>query len=78
VTVQLVKPYRQESSIRKAYRLESSNADPGCLSPIPDPDFYPSRIPDLGSWIPDPKTAAKKRGGKKVAVTSFFVATSFT
>jgi hypothetical protein len=24
-------------------------ADPGCLSRIPDPDFYPSRIPDLGS-----------------------------
>jgi hypothetical protein len=21
----------------------------GCVSPIPDPDFYPSRIPDLGS-----------------------------
>jgi hypothetical protein len=26
---------------------------------IPDPDFYPSRIPDLGSQIPDPKTATK-------------------
>jgi hypothetical protein len=24
-----------------------SVADPGCLSRIPDPDFYPSRIPDL-------------------------------
>jgi hypothetical protein len=32
-----------------------SVADPGCLSPIPDPDFYPSRIPD-------PKTATKDRG----------------
>jgi hypothetical protein len=31
---------------------------------IPDPDFYPSRIPDLGSLIPDPKTATKKRGEK--------------
>jgi hypothetical protein len=30
-----------------------SVADPGCLSRIPDPDFYPSRIPDLGSRIPD-------------------------
>jgi hypothetical protein len=29
----------------------SSVADPGCLSRIPDPDFYPSRIPDLGSRI---------------------------
>jgi hypothetical protein len=25
----------------------TSVADPGCLSRIPDPDFYPSRIPDL-------------------------------
>ncbi len=32
---------------------------------IPDPDFYPSRIPDLGSRIPDPKTATKERGEKK-------------
>jgi hypothetical protein len=29
--------------------LNISVADPGCLSWIPDPDFYPSRIPDLGS-----------------------------
>jgi hypothetical protein len=29
--------------------LIASVADPGCLSRIPDPDFYPSRIPDLGS-----------------------------
>ncbi len=32
-------------------KLETSVADPGCLSRIPDPDFYPSRIPDLGSRI---------------------------
>jgi hypothetical protein len=38
---------------------------------IPDPDFYSSRIPDLGarisepgSRIPDPKTATKERGDK--------------
>jgi hypothetical protein len=40
----------------------NSVEDPGCLSRIPDPDFYPSRIPDLESWIPDPKTATKERG----------------
>jgi hypothetical protein len=34
--------------------LQPSVADPGCLSRIPDPDFYPSRIPD-------PKTATKER-----------------
>jgi hypothetical protein len=48
----------------------TSVADPRFLSRIPDPDFYPSRIPD-------PKTAAKKRG-KKIYVIPFFVATNFT
>jgi hypothetical protein len=33
---------------------------------IPDPDFYPSRIPDLGSRIPDPKTATKEKGDKNL------------
>jgi hypothetical protein len=57
--------------------------DPG--SRIPDPDFYPSRIPDpgsripdLGSRIPDPKTATKERGEKKLVVIPFYVATNFT
>ncbi len=53
------------SRIRK-----TSVADPGCLSRIPDPDFYPSRIPD-------PKTGRKERGKKKF-VKHFFVATNFT
>jgi hypothetical protein len=59
-------------------RLLTSVADPGCLSRIPDPDFYPSRIPDPGSRIPDPKTATKERGGKKLVVITFYVATNFT
>jgi hypothetical protein len=46
-------------------------ADPGCLSRIPDPDFYPSRISD-------PKTATKERGEKKFVVIPFYVATNFT
>jgi hypothetical protein len=46
--------------------LPTSVSDPGSLSRIPDPDFYPSRIPD-------PKTATKERGGKKI-----FEATNFT
>jgi hypothetical protein len=29
---------------------------------IPDPDFYPSRIPDLGSWI---QNSNKREGLKK-------------
>jgi hypothetical protein len=55
-----------------------SVADPGCLSRIPDPDFYPSRIPDPGSRIPDPKTGRKERGEKKFFVQHFFVSTNFT
>ncbi len=47
-------------------------------SRIPDPDFYPSRIPDLGSRIPNPKTATKERGEKKLVVIPFYVATNFT
>jgi hypothetical protein len=40
--------------------LESSSvADPGCLSQIPDPGFYPSRILDLGSRI---QKQQQKRG----------------
>ncbi len=38
---------------------------------ISDPDFYPSRIPD-------PKTAIKERGEKKLVVIPFFVAINFT
>ncbi len=58
--------------------IEFSVADPGCLSRIPDPDFYPSRIPDLGFRIPDPKTAKKERGEKKFFLITFYVATNFT
>ncbi len=40
---------------------------------IPDPDFYPSRIPDLGS-----KNSNKWEGWKKYVVITFYVATNFT
>ncbi len=46
-------------------------ADPGCLSRIPDPDFYPSRIPD-------PKTAIKDMVEKKFVVIPFFGVINFT
>jgi hypothetical protein len=58
-------------------------ADTGCLSRIRDPDFYPFRIPDLGSrildpgsWIPDPKTATKERG-QKISCQTFFCSHKF-
>jgi hypothetical protein len=43
---------------------KTSVADPGCLSRSRIQIFYPSRIPDLGSWNPDPKTSTKERGEK--------------
>ncbi len=45
---------------------------------IPDPDFYSSWIPNLGSRIPDPKTAIKDGGEKQLVVIPFFVAINFT
>jgi len=47
-----------------------SVADPGCLSRIPDPDFYPSRIPD-------PKTKTKERGEKKICCHNFLCSHKF-
>jgi hypothetical protein len=53
-----------------------SIADPGCLSRIPDPDFYPFQIPDLGSRI---QKQQQMRGiKKKLVVKPFFVAINFT
>jgi hypothetical protein len=55
-----------------------SVADRECLSRIPDLDFYPSRIPDLGSRI---QKQQKEREEKKFVVIgtgTFFVATNFT
>jgi hypothetical protein len=46
----------------------SSVADPGCLS----------RIPDLGSQIPDPKTVMKDRGEKNLLYYLFFGDINFT
>jgi hypothetical protein len=54
-------------------RVFSSVADPGCLSRIPDPDFYPSRISDPGS-----KNSNKRQGWKNFFVKPYFVATNFT
>jgi hypothetical protein len=52
-------------------KLPASFVDPGCLSWIQDPDFYPFWIPDPRSRIPDPKTATKERGEKKLVVIPF-------
>jgi hypothetical protein len=48
----------------------SSVADPGCFSHIPEPDFYPSRIPD-------PKTATQDRSEKKISCHTFFCSQKF-
>jgi hypothetical protein len=59
-----------EKQTKTTSSVTDSVADPGCLSRIPDPDFYPSRIPD-------PKQQ-QKRGVKKFVVITFYVATDFT
>jgi hypothetical protein len=56
--------FEQKQSLQSVLRIR--DVYPG--SRIPDPDFYPSRIPDLGSRIPDPKTGRKERGEKKFFV----------
>jgi hypothetical protein len=43
---------------------------------IPDPDFYPSWIPDLGSR--NQKQQQQRWMKKKIVVIPFFVATNFT
>jgi hypothetical protein len=44
---------------------------------IPDPGSWFFPFPDPGSRIPDPKTATKERGEKKLVVITFYVATNF-
>jgi hypothetical protein len=54
--------------------ISISVADPGCLSRIPDPDFYPSRIPDLGSRI---QKQQQKREVKKISCHTFLCSHKF-
>jgi hypothetical protein len=54
--------------------LKTSVADPGCLSRVPDPDFYPSRIPDPGSRI---QKQQQKRGVKKNFCHTFLCSHKF-
>ncbi len=56
-----------------------SVADPGCLSRIPDPDFYPSRILDPGSRISDPgsKNSNKRERWKKNSCYTFLCSHKF-
>jgi hypothetical protein len=57
--------------IQKLSFPQSSVADPGCLSQIPDPDFYPSRISD-------PKIATKGRDvRKKICCHTIFCSHKF-
>ncbi len=58
------------SAIAVCWWFKVSVADPGCLSRIPDPDFYPSRIPDLGSRI---QKQLQKRGVKKNVLSYLFM-----
>ncbi len=66
-------------------KIDISVADPGCLcgsgmfifdpgSPILDPDFYLSRIPNPGSRI---QKQQQKRGVKKICFHTFFCSHKF-
>jgi hypothetical protein len=60
---QIAKYKNQQLISRKGRIKKLSVADPGCLSRIPDPDFYSSWIPDLGSRN---QKQQQKRGVKKL------------
>ncbi len=55
--------------------MSNSVGDPGCLSRIPDPEFYPF-------WIrisaPGSKNSNERQGWKKICCHSFFGALNFT
>jgi hypothetical protein len=54
--------------------LNPSVADPGCLSRILGPDFYPFRIPNTGSQILDPgsKNLNNREWWTKICCQTFF------
>jgi hypothetical protein len=56
------------------YFEKFSVADPGCLFRIPDPDFYPSRIPNPGFRI---QKQQQKRGVKKICYHTFLCVHKF-
>jgi hypothetical protein len=56
----------------KKFLLLYSVADPGCLSRIPYPDFYPFRIPDSGS-----KNSNKREWWKKICCHTFLCILTF-
>ncbi len=56
--------FKQQNMHQKLEKATISVADVYPVSRIPDPDFYPFRIPD-------PKTATKERGEKKLLSNLF-------
>ncbi len=64
------------SGVWLVFQQNFSVADPGCLSRIQEPDFYPSRIPDVGSRIE--KQQWKTGVTKKLLSYLFFGAINFT
>ncbi len=58
-----------------AWYFFNSVADPGCLSRIPDPNFCPSRIPDVGSKNRNKESGEKISGGshKYQKIENYFI-----
>ncbi len=69
ITLRVVGLLLPEHSLERI--VACSVADPGCLSRIL---FFTHP----GFRIPDPKTATKERGEKKIVVITFYLATNFT
>ena len=53
-----------EGGAKSKKRKKKHFEDPGCLSRIPDPDFYLSRISDPGSQILDPGSRIPDPGSR--------------
>jgi hypothetical protein len=66
----LLPPLLPPGSLPKTAWAKIRVADPGCLSRIPDPDFYPSR----GSRI---QKQQQKRGVKKISCHNFLCSHKF-
>ncbi len=69
------KKLEQERRVTPVFLMYSQCGGSGMF--IPDPGSWFLPIPDPGSRIPDPKTATKERGEKKLDVKPFYLATKF-
>jgi hypothetical protein len=72
----IIELFTQKKIVTKLSKIwvwdSGSVADPGCLSRIPDPDFYPSRISDTES-----KNSNKREGSKNICCHNILCSNKF-